>query len=237
MLYTGLSVTHSHTHTFAPQYYHSRRCQPHRVQCLAQGPQQQTRMERDLNCQPFGHSTTPCTSATSATLLNENFSQRLKAEKPQTKKRTYTTAKPFEISTQKCSPFFQCGLLQPPPALCLLFVPQVPRVRANTVAAIKVDLRGAKAVTSKKTKILIKPAAFIHLVQTDKPIYKPGQTGRGGERVAGVVWRRLCAGYSKCGGRVSPRAVRWISSLSVDTAHISCPALLTNSAAFAQIPT
>lgn len=57
---------------------------------------------------------------------------------------------------------------------CLRF--QVPQVRTNTVAAIKVDLQGAKAMTSKKTKILIKPPAFIHLVQTDKPIYKPGQT-------------------------------------------------------------
>lgn len=31
---------------------------------------------------------------------------------------------------------------------------------------------------SKKTKILIEPAAFIHIIQTDKPIYKPGQTGK-----------------------------------------------------------
>ncbi|XP_019716797.1 alpha-2-macroglobulin-like protein 1 [Hippocampus comes] len=29
---------------------------------------------------------------------------------------------------------------------------------------------------NKKTKILIQPPAFIHIVQTDKPIYKPGQT-------------------------------------------------------------
>ncbi|XP_075891854.1 alpha-2-macroglobulin-P [Nelusetta ayraudi] len=57
---------------------------------------------------------------------------------------------------------------------CLRF--QVPQVRTRTVASVKVDLQGAKATTSKKTKILIKPPAFIHLVQTDKPIYKPGQT-------------------------------------------------------------
>ncbi|XP_070685213.1 alpha-2-macroglobulin [Pempheris klunzingeri] len=57
---------------------------------------------------------------------------------------------------------------------CLSF--QVPTVRARTVASINVTIQGESASMSKKTKILIKPPAFIHLIQTDKPIYKPGQT-------------------------------------------------------------
>ncbi|XP_070827272.1 alpha-2-macroglobulin-like protein 1 isoform X3 [Chaetodon trifascialis] len=57
---------------------------------------------------------------------------------------------------------------------CLNF--QVPPVRTKTVAAINVTIQGESASLSKKTKILIEPPAFIHIIQTDKPIYKPGQT-------------------------------------------------------------
>ncbi|XP_010738618.1 alpha-2-macroglobulin isoform X2 [Larimichthys crocea] len=57
---------------------------------------------------------------------------------------------------------------------CLSF--QVPKVRSRTVASINVTIQGESAVMSKKTKILIEPPAFIHIIQTDKPIYKPGQT-------------------------------------------------------------
>ncbi|XP_051934795.1 alpha-2-macroglobulin-like protein 1 isoform X2 [Hippocampus zosterae] len=57
---------------------------------------------------------------------------------------------------------------------CLNF--QVPAVRTSTVATINVTVKGESATMNKKTKILIVPPAFIHIVQTDKPIYKPGQT-------------------------------------------------------------
>ncbi|XP_026154585.1 alpha-2-macroglobulin isoform X2 [Mastacembelus armatus] len=57
---------------------------------------------------------------------------------------------------------------------CLNF--QVPTVRSSTVAAIHVTIQGESASISKKTKIVIVPPAFIHIIQTDKPIYKPGQT-------------------------------------------------------------
>lgn len=68
----------------------------------------------------------------------------------------------------------------------------------KTVAAVKVNLQEGSEITTKTTKILIKPPAFIHLVQTDKPIYKPGQTGRGTQDVA-IVWRYfLCRGYFQC---------------------------------------
>uniref|UniRef100_A0A3Q2Y1S1 Alpha-2-macroglobulin-like protein 1 n=1 Tax=Hippocampus comes TaxID=109280 RepID=A0A3Q2Y1S1_HIPCM len=59
---------------------------------------------------------------------------------------------------------------------CLNF--QVPAVRTNTVATINVTVKGESATMNKKTKILIVPPAFIHIIQTDKPIYKPGQTGK-----------------------------------------------------------
>lgn len=75
------------------------------------------------------------------------------------------------------------GCFQPPPALsyvCVcIFVPQMPQVRTKTVAAIKVNLQMRKKMKSKATKILIKPPAFIHLVQTnpspnlDRPVGAP----------------------------------------------------------------
>ncbi|KAM9853538.1 alpha-2-macroglobulin-like protein 1 [Aulostomus maculatus] len=56
---------------------------------------------------------------------------------------------------------------------CLTF--QVPLVRYKTVANINVTMKGESTSMSKKTKILILPQSFIHIIQTDKPIYKPGQ--------------------------------------------------------------
>ncbi|XP_077396695.1 alpha-2-macroglobulin-like protein 1 isoform X2 [Festucalex cinctus] len=53
---------------------------------------------------------------------------------------------------------------------------QVPAVRTRTVATINVTVKGENATMNKKTKILIVPPAFIHIIQTDKPVYKPGQT-------------------------------------------------------------
>lgn len=46
-----------------------------------------------------------------------------------------------------------------------------------TVATVKITVAGESDSMSKSTKILIEPPAFIHIIQTDKPIYKPGQTG------------------------------------------------------------
>ncbi|XP_061683472.1 alpha-2-macroglobulin-like protein 1 isoform X2 [Syngnathoides biaculeatus] len=57
---------------------------------------------------------------------------------------------------------------------CMNF--QVPAVRSNTVATINVNVKGESGSMNKKTKILIVPPAFIHIIQTDKPVYKPGQT-------------------------------------------------------------
>ncbi|XP_036005772.1 alpha-2-macroglobulin-like protein 1 isoform X1 [Fundulus heteroclitus] len=58
---------------------------------------------------------------------------------------------------------------------CINF--QVPAVMTRTVAVIQVTLAGEEGASlSKKTKVLIEPPGFIHIVQTDRPIYKPGQT-------------------------------------------------------------
>uniref|UniRef100_A0A3P9J6X6 Uncharacterized protein n=1 Tax=Oryzias latipes TaxID=8090 RepID=A0A3P9J6X6_ORYLA len=57
---------------------------------------------------------------------------------------------------------------------------QVPIVSSETVASISVKIEGEEDSMSKDTKVLIEPPAFVHIVQTDKPIYKPGQTGEFG---------------------------------------------------------
>ncbi|XP_034060862.1 alpha-2-macroglobulin-like protein 1 [Gymnodraco acuticeps] len=56
---------------------------------------------------------------------------------------------------------------------CLNF--QVPTVHHRTVASIIVTITAEGVSMSKNTKILIERPAFIHIIQTDKPIYKPGQ--------------------------------------------------------------
>uniref|UniRef100_A0A8C7U8H5 Alpha-2-macroglobulin-like protein 1 n=1 Tax=Oncorhynchus mykiss TaxID=8022 RepID=A0A8C7U8H5_ONCMY len=57
---------------------------------------------------------------------------------------------------------------------CISF--QVPPVKTDSVATVHVSIKGRKDEMSKKTKILIKPKRFLTIFQTDKPVYKPGQT-------------------------------------------------------------
>ncbi|XP_035289151.1 alpha-2-macroglobulin-like [Anguilla anguilla] len=57
---------------------------------------------------------------------------------------------------------------------CVKF--QVPPVNTETVATAHASIKGEEMSLSKKTKILIKPSSSITIIQTDKPIYKPGQT-------------------------------------------------------------
>ncbi|XP_064158470.1 alpha-2-macroglobulin-like isoform X2 [Anguilla rostrata] len=56
---------------------------------------------------------------------------------------------------------------------CLPF--QVPVVSEETVVSVHVAVRSEKESLSKKSNILIKPVSFITFIQTDKPVYKPGQ--------------------------------------------------------------
>uniref|UniRef100_A0A3P8Z7R4 Alpha-2-macroglobulin domain-containing protein n=1 Tax=Esox lucius TaxID=8010 RepID=A0A3P8Z7R4_ESOLU len=64
--------------------------------------------------------------------------------------------------------FYRCAEFQAPP------------VKTDSVASVHVSIQGEKKEISKKTKILIKPKTFITIISTDKPIYKPGQTGMSG---------------------------------------------------------
>uniref|UniRef100_A0A3B3H3B7 Alpha-2-macroglobulin-like 1 n=1 Tax=Oryzias latipes TaxID=8090 RepID=A0A3B3H3B7_ORYLA len=47
---------------------------------------------------------------------------------------------------------------------------------STTVASISVKIQGKMDSLYQETKVLIEPPAFVHIVQTEKPIYKPGQT-------------------------------------------------------------
>uniref|UniRef100_UPI0037E8997E alpha-2-macroglobulin-like n=1 Tax=Semicossyphus pulcher TaxID=241346 RepID=UPI0037E8997E len=58
--------------------------------------------------------------------------------------------------------------------LCRKF--QVPTVSRKTVAKITIGFEGEFSSLSKDTKILIVPSTVTHIVKTDRPIYKPGQT-------------------------------------------------------------
>ncbi|XP_058246391.1 alpha-2-macroglobulin-like protein 1 isoform X2 [Hemibagrus wyckioides] len=57
---------------------------------------------------------------------------------------------------------------------CVQF--QVPVVRMESIASIKIQIKGFKTNLNKATKILITPPEHLTFIQTDKPIYKPGQT-------------------------------------------------------------
>ncbi|XP_053479919.1 alpha-2-macroglobulin-like [Ictalurus furcatus] len=57
---------------------------------------------------------------------------------------------------------------------CILF--QVPVVSVESVASIGIQINGESTFLNKTTKILIKPPTSLIIIQTDKPIYKPGQT-------------------------------------------------------------
>ncbi|KAI5622166.1 alpha-2-macroglobulin-like protein 1, partial [Silurus asotus] len=58
---------------------------------------------------------------------------------------------------------------------CIPF--QVPVVTVDTVASIKIKIKGSKTTLNNKKNFLITPSSHLIIIQTDKPIYKPGQTG------------------------------------------------------------
>ncbi|XP_016379353.1 alpha-2-macroglobulin-like protein 1 [Sinocyclocheilus rhinocerous] len=53
---------------------------------------------------------------------------------------------------------------------------KVPVVTVESVASVDVAIQGAKTSLNKITKILINPPQNLLFIQSDKPIYKPGQT-------------------------------------------------------------
>ncbi|XP_058244688.1 alpha-2-macroglobulin-like protein 1 [Hemibagrus wyckioides] len=53
---------------------------------------------------------------------------------------------------------------------------QVPVVTVELVASINIQINGSQTFLNKTTQILITPPTQLTFIQTDKPIYKPGQT-------------------------------------------------------------
>ncbi|XP_043114430.1 alpha-2-macroglobulin-like protein 1 [Puntigrus tetrazona] len=53
---------------------------------------------------------------------------------------------------------------------------KVPAVTVESVASVDVVIRGGKTFLNNNTKILINPPQSLLFIQSDKPIYKPGQT-------------------------------------------------------------
>nr|XP_009296598.1 alpha-2-macroglobulin-like [Danio rerio] len=57
---------------------------------------------------------------------------------------------------------------------CVTF--KVPLVTVESVASINVTIRGQSTFMNKTTQILISPPQKLLFIQSDRPIYKPGQT-------------------------------------------------------------
>jgi len=53
---------------------------------------------------------------------------------------------------------------------------QVPIVTVESVASVNVAIRGGTTSLNKTTQILINPPQNLIFIQSDRPIYKPGQT-------------------------------------------------------------
>lgn len=56
-------------------------------------------------------------------------------------------------------------------------LPQVPLVQTDEVQNFKVEVRGRTFYSKEDRKVMIKVYQPMTFVQTDKPIYLPGQTG------------------------------------------------------------
>uniref|UniRef100_A0A673Y2F1 Alpha-2-macroglobulin-like n=1 Tax=Salmo trutta TaxID=8032 RepID=A0A673Y2F1_SALTR len=54
---------------------------------------------------------------------------------------------------------------------------QAPHVESDKVQNFKVEVRGETFLSTEERKVMIKPYSPMTFVQTDKPIYNPGQTG------------------------------------------------------------
>ncbi|XP_036829670.1 alpha-2-macroglobulin-like isoform X1 [Oncorhynchus mykiss] len=57
---------------------------------------------------------------------------------------------------------------------CVQF--QAPRVNSDKVQNFKVEVRGETFLSTEERRVMIKPYSPMTFIQTDKPIYKPGQT-------------------------------------------------------------
>nr|XP_046169671.1 alpha-2-macroglobulin [Oncorhynchus gorbuscha] len=53
---------------------------------------------------------------------------------------------------------------------------QAPQVESDQVQNFKVEVRGETFLSTEERKVMIKPYSPMTFIQTDKPIYNPGQT-------------------------------------------------------------
>uniref|UniRef100_A0A8C7NVR5 Alpha-macroglobulin receptor-binding domain-containing protein n=1 Tax=Oncorhynchus mykiss TaxID=8022 RepID=A0A8C7NVR5_ONCMY len=71
------------------------------------------------------------------------------------------------------------SLLQPNETLVMtvsLMADGAPRVNSDKVQNFKVEVRGETFLSTEERRVMIKPYSPMTFIQTDKPIYKPGQT-------------------------------------------------------------
>lgn len=54
---------------------------------------------------------------------------------------------------------------------------QAPSVKSDEVQNFKVEVRGETFLSTEERRVMIKPYSPMTFIQTDKPIYNPGQTG------------------------------------------------------------
>uniref|UniRef100_A0A8C7UV94 Alpha-2-macroglobulin-like n=1 Tax=Oncorhynchus mykiss TaxID=8022 RepID=A0A8C7UV94_ONCMY len=74
---------------------------------------------------------------------------------------------------------------------CVQF--QAPRVKSDKVLNFKVEVRGETFLSTEERRVMIKPYSPMTFIQTDKPIYKPGQTGNVRAGTPLVCCRQLCS--------------------------------------------
>ncbi|XP_060736639.1 alpha-2-macroglobulin-like protein 1 [Tachysurus vachellii] len=92
------------------------------------------------------------------------------------------TVKPFgpvsmEVTleyNQKSVPILKETFIRKEYHRCARF--QVPVVHTQSIASISIQIKGIKTLLNEAKTILITPPTQLTLIQTDKPIYKPGQT-------------------------------------------------------------
>uniref|UniRef100_A0AAZ3PBW9 Alpha-2-macroglobulin-like n=1 Tax=Oncorhynchus tshawytscha TaxID=74940 RepID=A0AAZ3PBW9_ONCTS len=90
---------------------------------------------------------------------------------------------------------------------------QAPRVKSDKVQNFKVEVRGETFLSTEERRVMIKPYSPMTFIQTDKPIYNPGQTGnvRAGTP---LVWL-LRNGPIRCWHDVNHNRIgQWVNTTS-----------------------
>lgn len=83
-----------------------------------------------------------------------------------------------------------------------LFLPQAPEVETPEVHALLVTVRGDQFHSVESRKVMFKSYKPETFVQTDKPIYLPGQTGSSSLKGHSGVWKKAIV--HACAASLSP---------------------------------